>query len=468
MSGDIEARYRRLLRWYPRRWRRENGDVLVATALDEAQRTGRSSPTPGERWAAAVHGTGARLDRRLARAVAVVALVLGALAGVTMTWAWGGGEAAGWGMLSMLLSAGVVPALAAVSAAAVLRSTGLLSDGVALVSAGVGAAAFLLGGLSAASWSIGFEEADAGVTRSWFAEAWLPMILSALALGGLAVGVTGSALLSRLRVPVAAHVTVAVLTAIAVPLMLGVAMIPQGTGAALALGLLIVASLPQRRAAIAAGPGTRAVSPIPVPGRIAGRAPEWRVRRLRAVRLLAAAATAAGAVGAAYALTGSTWSVLTRDATAAMRIGIVILLVGAVPFLVALGLVMARRSRAAAPHTWVPVLSAVASVVLLAADFLVSGGSGDIGPLWLTSGFLGGVALGWWIGARLRIATVARIGVGAGIVVVYTVYPATGTLLMLLFALPVFALAVLVFAGRRPRRRSAPSAGAIGAVPRGA
>jgi len=44
----IERAYRRVLAWFPRRWRDENGEALVATALDAAEAEGRTTPSFGE------------------------------------------------------------------------------------------------------------------------------------------------------------------------------------------------------------------------------------------------------------------------------------------------------------------------------------------------------------------------------------------------------------------------------------
>ncbi|HWM33253.1 MAG TPA: hypothetical protein VNR36_03330 [Pseudolysinimonas sp.] len=44
----LEAAYRRVLRRYPRAWRRANGEVVLGTLLDQADAEGRSVPAPGE------------------------------------------------------------------------------------------------------------------------------------------------------------------------------------------------------------------------------------------------------------------------------------------------------------------------------------------------------------------------------------------------------------------------------------
>jgi hypothetical protein len=46
--SDLEARYRRALRWYPKRWRATNEDAVVGTLLDAADDDRRSIPARGE------------------------------------------------------------------------------------------------------------------------------------------------------------------------------------------------------------------------------------------------------------------------------------------------------------------------------------------------------------------------------------------------------------------------------------
>lgn len=81
MSAELEARYRRLLAWYPAAWRTANADALVGTLLDVAEGEGRERPTRQERRAIAEHGVGLRLDGLVVADVrnpaSTVALTLG-------------------------------------------------------------------------------------------------------------------------------------------------------------------------------------------------------------------------------------------------------------------------------------------------------------------------------------------------------------------------------------------------------
>jgi hypothetical protein len=46
--NQLEMQYRQVLRWYPQRWRRKNGDAMVGTLLDIADAERRVSPAEGE------------------------------------------------------------------------------------------------------------------------------------------------------------------------------------------------------------------------------------------------------------------------------------------------------------------------------------------------------------------------------------------------------------------------------------
>ena len=93
MSLAIERRYRRVLRWYPRDWREQNGEVLISTLLDVADGEGRDAPGRGELVSLASAGLAARVGAFLPwyvrDAVSTVALGGGAvLAAVFLMVSW--------------------------------------------------------------------------------------------------------------------------------------------------------------------------------------------------------------------------------------------------------------------------------------------------------------------------------------------------------------------------------------------
>lgn len=82
MSGPLEQQYRRALRWYPKRWRAENEDVVVGTLLDVAQEGRQRTPTRSDLRSLHLHGLAAHfrfLDRVLTSAIRdrVSAIALG-------------------------------------------------------------------------------------------------------------------------------------------------------------------------------------------------------------------------------------------------------------------------------------------------------------------------------------------------------------------------------------------------------
>src|SRR5690606_15600149 len=116
-----EERFHRLLRWYPRAWRDRNGDVLLATMLDDAERAGRPGPTPGERLSALGHGLGTRLDGRVALGAALAALAAAAASGAIMIWAISPLAVLGAGWVLPVLTVALAPALVSVGTAALAR-----------------------------------------------------------------------------------------------------------------------------------------------------------------------------------------------------------------------------------------------------------------------------------------------------------------------------------------------------------
>jgi hypothetical protein len=85
--SDLEQRYRRALRWYPKKWRATNEDAVVGTLLDVAEDDHRAAPARGELAdlrAAAVAarlGPTGRLSANVRDRVSALTLGLGAAIG---------------------------------------------------------------------------------------------------------------------------------------------------------------------------------------------------------------------------------------------------------------------------------------------------------------------------------------------------------------------------------------------------
>lgn len=50
-ESELSEQFRRLMRWYPKRWRVENEDAMLGALLDQAEDEDRDHPTDRERWA---------------------------------------------------------------------------------------------------------------------------------------------------------------------------------------------------------------------------------------------------------------------------------------------------------------------------------------------------------------------------------------------------------------------------------
>jgi len=89
--STLEAGYRSALRWYPRSWRRANGDALIGTLLDVAEAGGRTAPTASERRDLAVAGLRLRVGALLPETVRdrASALAIGLAAGLSLVLIFG-------------------------------------------------------------------------------------------------------------------------------------------------------------------------------------------------------------------------------------------------------------------------------------------------------------------------------------------------------------------------------------------
>ncbi|PPF45906.1 hypothetical protein C5B85_04370 [Pseudoclavibacter sp. AY1F1] len=67
--------YSKLLRWYPKAWRGENGDVFLGMLEDDAAARGATKPEFTEAWSIRVHGLAERASYKIALALALVAVV---------------------------------------------------------------------------------------------------------------------------------------------------------------------------------------------------------------------------------------------------------------------------------------------------------------------------------------------------------------------------------------------------------
>lgn len=445
MTGLDERPFRRLLRWYPRAWRRRNGEVVLSTLLDAAEADGRTAPTAAETRRAALHGTADRLGWRFALVTALTAVAAAVVVGIL--WA-----AVVTGDLALVLLTGVIPALATASIVATARLRGLASDGEALAVLATASAAWALDVLASLAWSWGFDAADDGRPVEGLAAAWLPVVAAAGVVGAVALGVACSALLRRAtRVGIIARVAIGGAAGLVLAPMLGLSTLSPAMAAVLAGGAVVFVLLPRRGAAR----GVAHAAPVKNAVGVASGLPSAPVvpdpRRRAASRGSAWLATAGGAVGVAYALTGATWSPGADDGTTAMAHGITLLLVSALPLLAAFGL-----SRAAAPtwtaglHRWGPLALVALALSSVAWAYVDAPDSQAMQPGMSAGAALTGAALAWAIATHVRLHRLAAVTVGVAVGALFASFLGLMAVPLLVFGLPVAGAVLALRTGRPP------------------
>lgn len=425
-------RFGRLLRWYPRRCRERNGDVLLGTMLDQAEQDGRVTPSVTDHATAAVYGLGARLGAGLALWCALLALLAAAVTGVLATWAAGTLAASGAGWVLPVLAVGVCPLLVSVGTVALLQERGIISEPRALALLPAVTLALMLAALAGIAWREGFEAADAGAQMSALAAAWSWLVVTAWAIGAAAIAALLDGVLQRTRVHHALSILLAVVTGLLAAPLVGLSLIAPYTSA-IAAAVLGVAVLVTRRNAGATEHPAQESAPI-------------LSRRSRDLaRMLAAATATVSTVGVVYALTGSLWFPDGPDATIAMAHGITVSLLGALPLLAGIGLLAVTRSRHRPVHTWVPLLLVALSLGGVAVAYQSAPDWDRMAPGFLAASVLSGAAIAWWSATRLPGSATARVAIGVLIGVACGAFLSALIMPMLAFAIPLLALALAIW-----------------------
>lgn len=438
-------RFARLLKWYPRAWRQQHGEVLLSTMLDDAEATGHTVPSPADHATAAIFGLGSRLGAGFALWCAILALGISAIAGVLTVWTvglWTGG----W-LLSVLV-AGVCPLLVAMGVIALLRERGIISEPRALVLVPLVTVALALTVLSHAAWGAGFQEADAGVARSAFADAWSGFALSAWVVGAVTLTLFIDGLLRRARLHRAAALPLSLVAGVVAAPVIGVSLVSAFSSslAAIALGVTVLTAGRVRRRS---GASSSAQAPAPISVRLPKRTSDI-------ARALALVTAAVSAIGVAYAFTGSLWFPGGPDSTIAMGQGITISLLGTIPLLIAVGLVLAARSRVRPAHTWGPVMLLALSFGAVAVAYRTAPEWDDMALGFIAASAFSAAALSWFLAARLPGAPAVRITVGILIGLVAAAF--LGIIMMLLyiaFPMPLIALAFAIWTPGTSRQNAA-------------
>lgn len=422
---SLEARYRRLLRWYPRHARESDGEVIIGTLLDSAEADGRRRPTASEAWELRTTGLGERFTLRASTGAATAALVFALCGLATML---------GGGWLPLALTAALAPALLTFAALALLRHRRLITPRRTVLAFCVALPAWGLAWLATLSWSVGFDEADAGGPRSALGVAFVPLFFLGWFVGGSALIVTVTGVLRAL--PVVVRWAAAVAAAGIAPPVIGVTTVTPLAPAVVAVILLVLVGLMQR--------GTEP-RPRPVPASAVSASVKRRVM------IVASGALILSTVASAYALTGSHWG-SGVDATRAMQIGITGGQLTMVPLLFCLGWIGAARRREREMSLWAMLLTLCAGLIAVAVDAVAritpSGDVPVVGMALIATGLALLVARVLPFEGGLR----AAIGIAAGLVLTL---PAWGAVMMIGFAAPLVAASLAIWAARAPHVRAA-------------
>lgn len=339
-------------------------------------------------------------DARLAWWTALAGVAVGLLSGV--------GLLAGQFVLAYAGYASA--ALVATAILSLLHARRLLSARRTVLILALSWAAFTLAALTRLSWSLGVDLADLGLPLTGLAAWWVPLLAAGWLLGATAAGVLVGGLMATL--PRGLRLFACGMIGLVAAPVIGVAVMqaamPVLIGAATAVFAI------DRGRAASARPRERADATV--------------------ARPLAWLSALLGAVGVAYAFTGSLWSPAATDGTLAMAQGMTIALAAAIPLLAAVGV----RSRPGAA-TWGPLTIAVAALGAEAYGYTFAPEWHD--PSAVAAATAGGLALGWWIAARMSAPMPARILTAVAIGAAYAI-PGLFLLRGLAFAVPVLAVVV--------------------------
>ena len=429
MTAPNESAFRALVRWYPRAWRERNEEIVLGTMLDDAEARGIETPDASLRRTAITEGLGSRLDRRAGIVTASLSVAL-AVAGIPLMLL-------GVGTVWLVPGFGICPLLLLIAIVAALRTRGMISAGEALTGIALAVPATALSALAALSWSVGFDEADAGITGGWFSQAFVWFAAAAwFAATAWGAVVLGGTFRSAAVVTAWSRLLVAACVVIAYPFVV-FSLLSPATGALLAIATLGATVLATRSTPIAGVPSSRA---------IARRRPARR-----SVLLCAVASAVAGAGAIAFSLTGSSWPGATWDGTEAMRFGIVIGFVAALPLCAAIGLMRSVDHRSL--HAWGPAALVAGAFIVVAIENTIGDGDGNriVWALMIAGLPLGGAVTwilltGRW--ATRPVQTTIAIMCGAAVAI------STLAIQMLPFLLPIAAVVLAIGEARRLRDRS--------------
>ncbi|PYH00596.1 hypothetical protein CVV67_08665 [Arthrobacter stackebrandtii] len=434
----MRNKYERLLRWYPKAWREEHGRFMLDTLEEHAGDRGIARPGVAEAWSIRAHGLGERATSRWAVVAAVVSLAAYVVAtGILLTDVL---QQPGAGAARIVLAIFAGPLALSFAVLILLRRRGQLSAPSALWLAAGAVPSWAVAALAAASWSVGFEEADAGTGQTWFGSSTLLFMLAAWVFGTASLLAPVASLAERklpapmrwlLSLPVAAVLSMVLGVAAAMGQMMGAVV------AATALVLAVAASRPEQPK-VAVAEARRTGPPRSVPRAAAAR------RSCATAGAMALVSLVAGLACAAFALTGSTWGPGASDSTHAMNLGLAAGALAAMPLVVSAALMLAPRF---GKVMWISAALLGAGLVVASASQLSGAGSSLQWPLILLAAVLGSLAFALPVSGLLSIRPAVRLAIGialglAGFVPGIMVVSAAG------FIAPVVAGVVVVMSAR--------------------
>ncbi|MDI3213468.1 hypothetical protein QK291_15660 [Arthrobacter sp. AL12] len=311
----------------------------------------------------------------------------------------------GAGFSRLVLAVFIGPLALALSAVVLLHRAGRLSAPAAMSSAAGAIPACGFAALTAASWWVGFEEADAGLGRSWFGSSTLLFLLLAWIAGTICLVAPVESVLGNRR---SAPIRLVQSTVLAAPLalILGALTLMAPLFGALGAVVLLVIALRLSSANYPSAPrdtvrvAVRSSPPLAA-ATVARQGPA-------AARAAALVTITAGLGCALFALTGSTWAPMVRDATHAMNLGLAVGALAAIPATIAAGTVLIPRFGGVI--RWSALLCSASLIVVAAAQF-VGAGHPLQWPLVLAAATLMGFAVALPFGRLIPGGRALRMGV---------------------------------------------------------
>lgn len=401
MSG-LEARYRRLLRWYPPSWREQHGEVLIGTALNAAEDETRARPAAAEVTAMILHGMAERVTLRVALGMAVVAMlcaVTAQLTLITMT-----DSVAQWGGAWVPFALGAMSALCQTAALlALLRHTGHLRADRLVPLILVACLGWTFTFLTAWSWSVAFDRADAGLADTAFSGAFTTLLVGAWTLGAVAVAILILELTPTL--PPAARAAAAVAAGLVCPPVLGAIAVSASTEVLSSLAVLALCIRMITERTVARSRPAIADSPLP----------RDAVPLRRGTGLVALVCAVIGLAFVIFAFTGGGIAP-TVDSTRAMQLGLGAGALTGIPMLGVAGARLAARRPTRRVHIWSGVTLLGAGLCIHALSTMTGAVAGGDLPWSALSPAAAGVGLLTWSvtrapgGMRVLLAAAAAAG----------------------------------------------------------